>query len=385
MGLNTIVRAHLARYRGRSALVVLGLAMAVAAFVGMVSLVVSLHTTVEDRLARFGSSLTVVPRRAQLSLEYGGISVATVGSAQALSLEASVLSAVQSIPSRAQLAAVLPVSLHAAQVSGVRSLVIGTDVASATTVKPWWEVVGAVIADPDHALIGLNARNRLGVDPGDRLTIGRRSFVVGGVLKETGGEEDNAIIVERTALATALGVDPSPNLIEVVVSNQAAVDTVLREIESAVPTVEVRSVKKSLEFKERATSSLAAIGLGATVLVILVATLVVVLTMVAAVRERTKEIGVLRALGFRARDVVSLLFRESLVLGGAAAMAGAGLGVVGALYGPSLIPRLELEPAIRAPIVGGGLLLAIVLATAATIYPAWLATRIEPAVALRKI
>jgi putative ABC transport system permease protein len=110
-----------------------------------------------------------------------------------------------------------------------------------------------------------------------------------------------------------------------------------------------------------------------------------VLTMLAEVRERQKEIGVFRALGFRTRDVVSLLFRESLVLSAIAAVVGLVLGVLGAAFGPQAVPGLDLNLTVSVPILAAGAALAMVLAAIATVYPAFQATRLDPAIALRKL
>ena len=385
MGLNTIAAAHLVRHKGKSVLIVLGLAIAVAAFVAVMSLVLSLQTTLDGRLARYGANLTVVPQNPELSLQYGGITVATAGSAQTALLDASVVSRVQGIQSKGSLAAVLPVVLRAVNVSGADYLAIGTDVAASARAKPWWKVEGALPTGPDEVLLGLNARNKLRAEAGTSLTILGKTFSVSGVLLETGGEEDNAIIMDRSALAEAAGTGSQLNMIEVAVTDSGAVDTVVREIQAVVPEADVRSVKQSLEFNAQAGSSLADIGLGATVLIVLIATLIVVLTMLAEVRERQKEIGVFRALGFRARDVASLMFRESLLLSVVASAVGVALGVLGAAFGPKIVPGLDLDLAVSAPVLVGGAVLAILLAAIATVYPALLATRLDPAIALRKL
>ena len=385
LGLNTIAAAHLGRHKGKSALIIVGLATAVAAFVAVMSLVLSLQTTLDSRLAQYGASLTVVPRNPELSLQYGGITVATAGSAQTALLDPAVVSSVEGIQSRESLAAVIPVALRAVNISGADYLAIGTDIASSARVKPWWRVEGSLPTRSDEVLLGLNARNKLRAEPGTSLTVGGRPFMVTGVLQETGGEEDNAIIMDRTALAAATSTSAQLNMIEVAVTDSGVVDEVLREIQAAVPGADVRSAKQSLEFNAQAGSSLADIGLGAAVLIVLVATLIVVLTMLAAVRERQREIGVFRAVGFRSRDVVSLMFRESLLLSGVAAAVGVTLGVLGAAYGPKVVPGLDLDLAVSAPVLVGGAALAIVLAVVATVYPAFLATRLDPAIALRKL
>ena len=59
--------------------------------------------------------------------------------------------------------------------------------------------------------------------------------------------------------------------------------------------------------------------------------------------------------------------------------------MLGAAFGPKIVPGLDLDLAVSAPILVGGAALAIVLAAVATVYPAFLATRLDPAIALRKL
>jgi putative ABC transport system permease protein len=93
--------------------------------------------------------------------------------------------------------------------------------------------------------------------------------------------------------------------------------------------------------------------------------------MLMSVLERTREIGVLRALGWRRARVVGMILQESLVLG-----LGRLLRLVPGTYGSmDLIytPQLFVQAVVVAMIAGvmGGL------------YPAWRATRMRPVEALR--
>jgi putative ABC transport system permease protein len=205
------------------------------------------------------------------------------------------------------------------------------------------------------------------------------------VLRETGSEEDNAIIMDREELERVASRSGQLNLVEVAAADSGAVDAIVRQIGQALPAVAVTSVKQALEFNAQANSFLAEFGLAATFLVVAVAALIVILTMLTAVRERQREIGVFRALGFRQRDVAALLFRESLLVGGAAAIAGALLGLVGAAYGPRLVRGLALDFVPSPLVVVGGMGLSIVLSVLATLYPAYLAARLDPSLALKRL
>jgi putative ABC transport system permease protein len=123
---------------------------------------------------------------------------------------------------------------------------------------------------------------------------------------------------------------------------------------------------------------------GMSIMAIFVGGLGVMNTMLMAVLERTREIGVLRALGWRRKQVLGMILRESLLL----AFLGSILGVI---FGFGLGWALGLTPwygdAIKlnwsVELFGRALLVALVLGLVGGIYPAYRATRLQPVEALR--
>jgi putative ABC transport system permease protein len=107
-------------------------------------------------------------------------------------------------------------------------------------------------------------------------------------------------------------------------------------------------------------------------------------TMFMAVFERTREIGILRAIGWRAWRVARMFVWESLIM----SLAGAAAGSIGAVL---LIRLLSTIPAARGliagrvswPAIGAGVSLAVVVGLLGVAYPAWRGTRIAPTDALR--
>jgi putative ABC transport system permease protein len=107
-------------------------------------------------------------------------------------------------------------------------------------------------------------------------------------------------------------------------------------------------------------------------------------TMLMSVLERTREIGVLRSLGWQRRRVLGMILKESLVLGTVGGVCGIPIGlglggligmagIWGGAIGPLYTPRLFVQAVMVAMIAGvvGGL------------YPAWRAANLQPVEALR--
>ncbi len=120
------------------------------------------------------------------------------------------------------------------------------------------------------------------------------------------------------------------------------------------------------------------------VLAILIGGVVVTNTMVMAVMERTREIGTLRALGWRQSRVLWLILGESLLLG----LLAAGLGItIGYGFGKGLssIPGIGgLMPAVFTPqVIFQAVGVSLFLGLLGGAYPAWHASRLRPVEALR--
>jgi len=126
-------------------------------------------------------------------------------------------------------------------------------------------------------------------------------------------------------------------------------------------------------------------------LALAVATLGIINTLVMAILERRREIGILKALGAADRDVKQLFFVEASVMGFLGGLLGVGLGWgVGraVTFGTNLyLKRQSLPPAdvfaLSWWLVAGAIVLAVVVSLAAGLYPASRAAKLNPVEALR--
>jgi ABC-type lipoprotein release transport system permease subunit len=136
-------------------------------------------------------------------------------------------------------------------------------------------------------------------------------------------------------------------------------------------------------------------GLTAVLLTILIAIVVtgIMNTMWIAIRERTREIGTLRAIGMQRGGVLRMFIFESLVLGligtGTGALAGAGLGAVinaARIRVPLSVQLFLMSDRVQLALHPGGLLRAAlfitVVTTLAALYPAYRAASLKPVSAM---
>jgi putative ABC transport system permease protein len=102
--------------------------------------------------------------------------------------------------------------------------------------------------------------------------------------------------------------------------------------------------------------------------------------MLVTVTERTREIGIMKALGFSSVDVLLLFLIESIII----SLFGGILGLTVGLAGAYLVTNLLNLPFLYSPyIFEAGLLVAIIVGVAAGVYPASKAAKLPPVEALR--
>ena len=384
MQLNTIAWSNLRRRKGRLIFLVAGLLLGVATVVTLMSLVAALTAEAEHKLEKFGANILLTPRSDSLSLSYGGVDLGGVTVAAHDIAEAD-LARIAEIPNYRNVAAVAPKVLGAVAVKGERVLLMGVDPAVEFGLKRWWSVTGDPLHSTNDLVAGSAAARRLGLVPGVAVEVEGRHFTVSGVLAETGSQDDQLLIVTLPVAQQLLGKVGRLSLVEVAaLCGDCPVEDMVGQIGAVLPDIEVRAIQQVVRSRMHALEQFRALSLAVAGVVVLIGGLVVFVTMMNSVAERTREIGIFRAIGFRRRHIIQILLFEALVVGLLAGILGylAGIGVTwlvlpffGGYHGPSWDPALA----------GGAVLLALVVGGLAAFYPAWQASTLEPSEALRAL
>jgi putative ABC transport system permease protein len=237
----------------------------------------------------------------------------------------------------------------------------------------------------------------MGEARGQRVQLGDEWFQVVGVLEGRAlprgkagpirtRDVNRAVFVPLPALDR--GRDPRPDGVDEIVIRVEDADRVTASAETAQAVVrrtsaapfEVIVPREILRQKERTqrifnvvTGAIAAISL-------LVGGIGIMNIMLASVAERTREVGIRRALGASRDDVAAQFLVESSLLTAAGGVAGAALGLVGSM----LIQRLAGWPTALSPLMLlAALVTALLVGVGFGFYPAWRAAHLEPMDALR--
>jgi len=385
MRLTDISLNNLKRRKSKMLFLVLGLLIGVATVVTLVSVTRAMHTDIQDKIDQFGANIVVTPKADDLALSYGGVTVSSAAY-DVKELHTDDAAKIQQIPLRANIANVAPKLVGAVDVGGSRVLLVGVDFPSELRLKKWWEIVGQDPAAPDEVLLGYNAASRLSAMPGNTLTINGRPFQVAGTLKELGSSEDDAIFADLGAAQQVLGKPDAVSLIEVSALCKACpVEDIVQEISMQLPDARVSALAQAVKSRQQTVDQLTSFSLAISLVVLLIGGLVVLTTMMSAVNERTREIGIFRAIGFRRTHIARVILFEALLVSLLGGVLGWFLGMLASTVLGPRVAQLSVGVEWNPLLALGAVLLAVAIGLAGSIYPAIRAANLDPAEALRFI
>lgn len=158
---------------------------------------------------------------------------------------------------------------------------------------------------------------------------------------------------------------------------QAVVD-VIRE--AGFQTYSLNDMVESVKKQSRQIQGmLAAIG----AVSLLVAGIGTANTMMMAINERTREIGILKVLGSELTDIVKMFLMESAIIGIIGGVLGLAMSYGLQMILPRLLKEMDVRSIIPTWLAVGGVLFAGIIATVSALLPAMQAMRISPQVAIR--
>ncbi len=245
-------------------------------------------------------------------------------------------------------------------------------------------VIGADIAQPSDSsnpIIGVGDRIKVTTTVNDITK--QLTLRVVGVLKRAGGSfgsSDSAIIIPLGTFDQFFEKNGKYSTIQVLTSSPDLVDSVSQTIKTKVSNISVITAAAAQGLVTSILGTIQAVLGGIAAISLVVAGVGIINTMTISVLERTKEIGVLKALGTKARDILFLFLSEAVLTGIVGGIIGAALGFgVSSLAGNIIGLAPELSLPLGLIVVG----FAVVTCVVSGIYPAWHAAQMNPVEALR--
>ncbi len=234
---------------------------------------------------------------------------------------------------------------------------------------------------------------------GNRIKMNGLDFEVVGILKKSGSpQQDRVMVVPEDALREVLKLDKKRiDVIAVQVQKGLDAEKVAENIERAMRNdrnlklgkedFEIQTPGQLLASLDSILTIVQVVLIGIAAISLLVGGIGIANTMYTSVLERTKEIGVMKSIGARNSDILSIFIIESSMLG----LLG---GVIGIGIGMGLSKLVELTAAVSLgtslikayfplPLIIGSLLFSLCIGTLSGFFPARQAARLRPVDALR--
>jgi putative ABC transport system permease protein len=235
-------------------------------------------------------------------------------------------------------------------------------------------------------ILGKTAAENLNKSVGDTITIFGKEFKITGIFESGNMMQDGGAYVSLNILQDLTSNQDKITSIVVKVDNNANVTQVSKRIEDAYPNELSTTTAADLAGKiDDAMGYIDTATWAISLLAIIIGGVGVINTMIMSVYERTREIGVLKAVGWRSRRILGMILGEAIVLTLVAGVVGTLVGVIGvnllltysSSFGSAINPVYSIDLFARA--FGIAFLVGII----GGIYPAYRASKLAPTEALR--
>jgi putative ABC transport system permease protein len=386
MKLHNISFNNLRRRKAKMAFLTIGLTVGIATIVTLVTLTKSMSGDIERKMDEFGANILITPQQNGLAMNYGGISLGGVTFDQKEILESD-LARISTIKNNKNISAVAPKVLGGVQVAGHQVLLIGVQFDKELKLKQWWKLFGEAPKADNELLLGSDAARVLNVMSGDSLEIKGERFKVTGVLDQTGSQDDSLVFAKLAVAQRILGKVGRINLVEVAaLCSGCPIGDMVLQIAEKLPDAKVSAIQQVVEGRLKALDQFRRFSYAMAGVVVFIGSLIVFVTMMGSVNERTTEIGVFRAIGFRKSHIMRIILLEAAVVGLLAGLLGYGAGMGGArLALPFMAEGKQVALVWDTLVAFGSLGLSLGLALVASLYPALHASKMDPTEALRAL
>jgi len=379
--------------RTRSILTVLGIAIGIAAIVSLMSVGYGLEEAIGGELTGFADLISVVPGKISGAtyVELGGFTDRDVKDLQRIG----------------GIKDIVPMSLAAAEVEyrdeRIPIFIFGGDSKELGDfyVEPVGLKEGRWLRENDYkaCVIGDRVANELFdevIHVNDKLLINDEKFIVIGVFEKAStlysADVDPNIFLTLRAAKDALQTDEIQYIL-IRVYNIDEAEAIAEEIQDTINDnhgvddfATALTMGSALEQIGTVFNIVRGVLVGIAAIALVVASIGIMNTMMMSVMERTHEIGVMKAIGAKSSDVLSLFLLESGMVSLLGGLVGCGSGVIVAKVislAASTALGIEMIAVVKPAVLLGGMAVAMVVGVLSGFYPARKASKMSPVEAVR--
>lgn len=416
-----MIRQSFMRGLRRKALAATTIVLAASLITALMNLSIGVGDKMAKEMKSYGANITLLPNGESIPLEIGGVDYNPLKGR--VFIEEGELPKILDIFWRNNIVGFAPFVKVAAKLEGGRSApLIGTRFdaplpgeeefrVGVRPINTSWRVQGDWPADDDRtgALAGTALARELGLEPGDELRVslpGRakeRRLTIRGILSGAGAE-DAALIASLPLVQELAGLEGRLNSVSVSALTvpedrlsrrmrydpdslssleydhwycTAYVSSIAHQLEEALPNVAARPVWQVAAGEGAVVSKIQLLMIVVTIAVFVASALGIYSLMVTTIMERSREIGLMKALGAAEGEIHLLFLAESAIVGAGGGLLGCAAGaLLSRLIGLSIFgSAVPLHP-VAVPVITA---ISVAIALAGSLLPARLIARLDPA------
>ena len=385
MKLHDIAVNNLRRRKAKVFFLVCGLMVGVAAIVALMTTTQIMSEDIAHKMDEFGANIVVTPRTEGLSLTYGGLNLGGV-SFDLKEISEDDVAKIWKIKNSENISIISPKVFDIFEKDNKKSLVVGVDFGAELSLKKWWNIEGSKPTAENELLLGEEAAQGFGLKPASDVEIKGRPFKVAGVLKHTGSQDDALIFMALPVAQKLFNKEEKIGMVEVAaLCKNCPISDIVAQISEQIPAAKVTAIQQVVKSRMETVDNFRKLSLAISALVLFVGSMVVFVTMMASVNERTREIGIFSAIGFRRSHIMKIILLEAFIVSLVAGAVGYAIGMGVSRVLMSILtehtPHFTFDPLIAA----GAVFLSVVMGLLASMYPATAASRMDPSEALRTL
>ena len=237
--------------------------------------------------------------------------------------------------------------------------------------------------DDTGIAIGYLIAESAGVGIGDYLTLNGKDVEVTGIFEEGSSSYDYAGIMPFAAAEEVYETNGKATEILIEPEDLSLVEDIKATIEEENDDLMAMTFTDALETARESTSTITIMTLGIGLVASLVAAIGIVITMYTSVMERRRDIGIMKAVGAKKSFIIINMLQESVML----SLASGILGVFVSLFMVDILNEVLIGTrlAIVTPTLAvGAVAYGVILTFLFSLYPAWIAAKTDPIIAIRE-
>ena len=384
MNIRKLVIRNITGQRARFVFTLLGITVGIASFVAFLALGGGLRNEIKKEAAALGANLIVTPKG---SCAFEQVSILT-GEPLPMTItmeEVAAISAIEGLRT-------VPLITEKSAVRNRPVPVTGVLPAEMKAFKGWEIASGEYFGSKGlpGIVAGAQIAREAELGLGEELVIRGERLAVLGILQETGGRDDTILFIPLLLAQRLYGAGDRVSYMAVQVDDLTRTEEYILKIQETANVGVVSDdqlLKSVLSIVGTVNITMQMIAAVA----VLAAAFGIINTMMTAIYERKREIGIMQAIGARRRVIFAVFLLESGFYGLAGGIAGVIGGLTFSSFAAPLITRNTFTAFVKGSdgvalfdpqIIFGSIFFAMAVALLAGLYPAWRAARLSPVEAI---